>query len=154
MNEAAIQVGDAAVRVFEVSTTNGVVNQEDFGLHEPHPRGRNWIAVITPDRSKPGGLDRAFCDRVRKTFYRTADVRPGDFIEVGADYFTGAGRRYPKRAFFRLLIVRANTWVLRVSDPPDDTLTIPPYTPEAEAARAALATVVAPPEPQPQPMTP
>lgn len=139
MNESTIRIGDKSVRVFEISVTDGVVDQRDFGLHEPHSRGRNWIAVITPNRAKAGGLEREFLDRMRATFYRSVLVRAGAFLEVGADYITGAGRRYPKRGVFRVLILRANTWVVRESAVPEDTLTIPPHMPEAEAAQEALA---------------
>lgn len=148
MNESTIRIGDTNVRVFKVSATDGVVDQQAFGLHEPHSRGRNWIAVINPNRAAPGGLEREFLSRARATFYQTAPVDPGDYLEVGADYFTGAGRRIPSRAYFRVLLVRKDTWVVRtVVKPPNDTLTIPPYTPEAEAAREALAD--RPPEAEP-----
>lgn len=134
-----IEVDGKLVKVYEVSVTNKVVDQRDLGLYEEHERGRNWIAVITPNRAKAGGLEREFLDRVRTTFYATDAVKAGDFIEVGADYLTTAGRRHPKRRVFRVLILRANTWVIRDAETPTDTLTIPPYTPEAEAARKALS---------------
>lgn len=139
MSHPSIEVEGKTYKVYVVSTSDGVVDQNHFGIHEAHSRGRNWIAVITPNRAKPGGLEREWLDRVRSTFYSTSGVTAGDFIEVGADYMTGAGRRHPNRSYFRVLVVRANTWVIREADIPTDSLTIPPYTPEAEAARKALA---------------
>jgi len=136
--EPSIEVEGKAHKVYEISTTDGVVDQEHFGLHEEHHRGRNWIAVITPNRAKAGGLEREWLDRVRTTFYSAAGVKAGDYIEVGADYLTGAGNRHRKRSYFRVLIIRANTWVIREAGIPKDTLTIPPVTPEADAARKAL----------------
>lgn len=137
-----IRVGDADVELYEVSTTDRVVDQRHLGLFEKRwERAKNWVAVVRPNRAVPGGLTREFLPRAVGSRYLTAPVDAGDFLEVGADYTTTTGRRVPARRYFRVLIVRANTWVIRDAEAPEDTLTIPPLAPEADAARRALAGV-------------
>lgn len=65
-------------------------------IYEGHKRGRNWLAVISPDPKSPGGLARSFCEHGRgKYFYNVEDLKPGDVIEFGADYYTRSG--HPSR---------------------------------------------------------
>lgn len=67
-------------------------------IHESHKRGKNWLAVITPDPRSPGGIGRAFATRAYgKYYYIVPPLEPGDAIEFGADYYTGGGRKVPRR---------------------------------------------------------
>lgn len=134
----SILVGEAPCLLYEISTTDGVVDQRHLGLFEERwERAKNWIAVIKPNRARPGGLDRAFLPRAVGSRYLAQSVIAGDFIEVGADYITGRGK-YPARVYFRVLDVRSTTWLIREAECPDDTLTIPPLGPEVEACFRVL----------------
>lgn len=129
----SILVGETPCSIYEISITDGVVDQRHLGLFEERwERAKNWIAIVKPNRARPGGLDRDFLPRAVGSRYLTKSVGAGDFIEVGADYVTGRGK-YPARAYFRVLDVRASTWLIREADPPEDSLTIPPLGPEMEA---------------------
>ena len=138
MSTPTIIVGGKPVALYGVSITNGVVYQPHLGCVEEHRTGRNWIAIVEPNRARPGGLDRAWLERVRGLYYATTSIKAGDFIEVGGDRVTSVGKRYRNRRYFRILIVREQTWVLRDADAPEDTLTIPPIAPEVEAVLRAL----------------
>jgi len=38
-------------------------------VYESHKRGKNWMAIITPDPTAPGGLARTFVPRGRGEYY-------------------------------------------------------------------------------------
>lgn len=63
-------------------------------------RAKNWMAVITVDPSKPGGLDRDFCEKAHgDAYYALPTLSPGDAIEFGADGYSARGRKSPERAY-------------------------------------------------------
>lgn len=138
MSIPSILVDGEPVAVYEVSITDGVVYQPHLGCVEEHRTGRNWIALVVPNRARQGGLDREWLERVRGLYYATASVKAGDFIEVGGDRVTSVGKRYRNRRYFRILIVGEQTWTLRDADAPEDTLTIPPLAPEVDAYMATM----------------
>ena len=149
---ATIRVGDADLDLYEVSITDGVVDQRDLGLYEERwERAKNWVAVVRPNRARAGGLDREFLPRAVGSRYHARSVEEGAFIEVGADYTTTTQKKIPARRYFRVILVRAKTWVIRDAERPEDSLTVPPHGPEADAARRSLARVQ---EPEPLPYVP
>lgn len=134
-----ILVGSTPCPVYQVSVSDGVVDQKHLGLFEERwQRAKNWVAVIKPNRARPGGLDREFLPRAVGSRYHTNIVVAGDFIEVGADYVTTGGNKIPARRYFRILQVAGNTWTLRdcPCGPPEDSLDIPPLAPEVAALSA------------------
>lgn len=65
---------------------------------ESHARGKNWLAVITPDPTAPGGFRRVFATAAKDdSYYLLPDWKPGDAVEFGADYYTGGGRKNSNR---------------------------------------------------------
>src|SRR5690554_6293932 len=38
-------------------------------VYEGHKRGKNWMAIITPDPTAPGGVARTFVPRGRGEYY-------------------------------------------------------------------------------------
>lgn len=67
-------------------------------VHEPHHRGKNWLAVIWAEPLMPGGTGRRFLPRARGEFlYMVETLRLHDPVEFGADYVTSLGRKHPKR---------------------------------------------------------
>lgn len=128
-----ILVGSTPCPVYLVSISDGVVDQRHLGLFEERwQRGKNWVAVVRPNRAKPGGLDREFLPRAVGSRYYVKNVLAGDYIEVGADYVTTTGNKIPARRYFRVLIIAGSTWTLRdcPDGPPEDSLDIPPLAPE------------------------
>ena len=67
-------------------------------IFEESLRGKNWLAVISPDPRSPGGLQRQFAEKARgKYIYMVDEIKVGDAIEFGADFLGSKGRREPKR---------------------------------------------------------
>lgn len=131
-----ILVGSTPCPVYQVSISDGVVDQKHLGLFEERwQRAKNWVAVIHPNRAKPGGLDRDFLPRAVGSRYYVKNVLAGDYIEVGADYVTTTGNKIPARRYFRVLVIAGDTWTLRdcPCGPPEDSLDIPPLAPEVAA---------------------
>lgn len=96
-------------------------------VFEHHKRGKNWLAVIHKDPTAPGGLGRKFANRARgEYYYLVVDIKVGDVIEFGADYYTGSGHKSAQRYYG---VVRDIT---------DDSLTIE----EAPTAAAAFKLAV------------
>jgi len=76
-------------------------------VYEGHKRGKNWMAIITPDPAAPGGVARTFVPRGRGEYYYIVSTDlVGQPVEFGADYFSAGGKRYPKRWYG---VVRALT---------------------------------------------
>lgn len=73
---------------------------QEVPIYEEHKRGKNWLSVVSPDPTQPGGLKR---ERVPYAhgdyFYMVNGLRPGDVLEFGADYFTTGGKRIPRRLY-------------------------------------------------------
>ncbi len=107
-------------------TENGAMTE--VPCYETHRRGRNWMAIISPDPSAPGGLAREFVDRGRGKYYYLVDETLVDQpIEIAADYFSTGGNRSPKRWYG---VVRSLT---------DSEITIQHYETSDEAIAAAQA---------------
>lgn len=101
---------------------------ESVPVYESHKRGTNWLAVITEDPSKPGGLERRFLERAKGDFYyMVAGLHEGDAVEFGADYSSGGGRKSEKR------------WYGVVTELTDDAVTFKQYPSGPEACQAAHA---------------
>ena len=67
-------------------------------VYEDHHRARNWCAIIQPDPTAPGGLNRVWLPRGRGEFlYMIGRLDRFDAVEFGADYVTTLGRKWPKR---------------------------------------------------------
>jgi hypothetical protein len=91
--EHDIEDGDLLLRI-----EDGALANVPSGLWESHKRGKNWLAVITPSPSSPGGLSRNFAAKARgDLYYIVPDWSVGDAVEFGADYYSGKGRKNDKR---------------------------------------------------------
>jgi hypothetical protein len=92
-----------------------VVNGAVFSapVYETHERGKNWFAVIDINPTMPGGLARDFVRTGRgECLYIVEQVTRFDAVEFGADYVTGAGRKYPKRWYG--VVVEKQSELLRI----------------------------------------
>jgi len=106
--QASVQVGSRWEDVESCELEDGVVDQRCMGPFESRSRGKNWMAVIYRDIRSPGGLRREWVPRVRgrsSGLYDVSGVRPGDYLEIGGDYYTGGGSRRPDRRIVRVLEV-------------------------------------------------
>ncbi len=66
--------------------------------YEDHHRAKNWLAILSADPVRPGGLDRRFLPRGNGEFlYVVHHLSLFDPVEFGADYVTTLGRKHPKR---------------------------------------------------------
>jgi len=84
MEEIKLEIKDGAL--FEVP------------IYEENKRGKNWMAIITPDPKSPGGLARKFCNKANGVYYYMIDgLEVGNAVEFGADYYTGSGRKQAGR---------------------------------------------------------
>jgi hypothetical protein len=72
----------------------------DVPVYESHNRGKNWMAVISLDPAKPGGLARDFLPNGKGDFYYivSKDI-VGKAVEFGADYYSSSGNPSRNRAF-------------------------------------------------------
>lgn len=91
----------------------------DCPVWESHPRGRNWWAEISIDPRAPGGLRRRFWARARGEYCYLVpqDIDPPVPVEVGADYYTGRGRKRPCRWYG--VVVTATATHLTLKECPD-----------------------------------
>lgn len=88
-----LEDGDIALKV-----EDGALASVPPGCWKTHTRGKNWLAVITVDPAKPGGLDRDFCQKAKgSSYYMVPAIEPGQAVEFGADYYSGGGRKSPTR---------------------------------------------------------
>jgi hypothetical protein len=68
---------------------------------ESHRRGKNWLAKIKKDPTGPGGLGRVFLPKAKgEYFYMINDLKVGDPIEFGADYYSSSNRATRCRKYF------------------------------------------------------
>lgn len=80
----------------------------DVPVWEDHSRGKNWLAVISLNPSKPGGLERSFAEKAKGgLYYHLPTLNPGDAVEFGADYYSGRGKKNSKRWYG--YVVRVDT---------------------------------------------
>jgi hypothetical protein len=69
-------------------------------IFEKHKRGKNWMAVISINPTKPGGLGRKFMNRAHGEYkYSIEGLKKGNAIEFGADYYSSKLNRTPKRFY-------------------------------------------------------
>lgn len=94
--------------IAHISCEDGVVAQEDLGSYESHRRGKNWVAIVAPDRSQPGGLSRVFLDRPRQE-YVAADFEEGDILEIASDYTKASGKKSYNREYVLICQIAADT---------------------------------------------
>ena len=79
-------------------------------IYEQHKRGKNWLAIIDTDPTKPGGLGRQFANRAHGEYlYLIENLREGQAIEFGADYYSGRGLKSPKRFYGVIRKITENT---------------------------------------------
>ena len=79
-------------------------------------RSKNWMATITVDANKPGGLDRDFAAKAHgDAFYILPTLSPGDALEFGADSYSARGRKSPERAYrfvVRVEVTNGNGYIV------------------------------------------
>lgn len=81
---------------------------------ESHSRGKNWLAVITPSPTSPGGLERTFAAKAKgDAFYLVPALSVGDAVEFGADYYTGSGKKSAERWYGFVVAVAEDAILLR-----------------------------------------
>lgn len=110
----------------ELTVKNGALTEAP--IYENHKRGKNWMAVIEPDPTSPGGISRAFQQRANgEYFYMLGNLEPGDAVEFGADYISSSGKRSSSRWYGVVISLSDNTvaiekcentvdlWALRTS---------------------------------------
>ncbi|MFA7121688.1 MAG: hypothetical protein WC277_09410 [Bacilli bacterium] len=80
-----------------------------------HKRSRCWMAKIDIDPSSPGGLSRDFFDKARGSgYYRLpTDLKPGDALEVAADYYSASGRKSGDRWYGYVVRITPEMLVVR-----------------------------------------
>ena len=99
--------------IWVVEIEDNTFDQEDI-VYESNPRGKNWVAIVERNLSKPSGLARRFLRRVgRSTRVFASAIRPGHWLEVGADYYTARQRCHPCRYYFLVLSISQDEMVLR-----------------------------------------
>ena len=92
----------------------GALVQVPKGCWESHSRGKNWLAVISPNPSSPGGLERSFQEKAKSDyFYLISGLSVGDAVEFGADYYSGRGRKSPTRWYGFVVAKAADAIVVR-----------------------------------------
>ena len=74
-------------------------------VFETHKRGKNWAATLHPDPLSPGGLQRIFWRKAfGKFFYMVPEnLFKDDFVEFGADYYTGSGKKCIQRFYGKVI---------------------------------------------------
>lgn len=83
---------------FDYAVENGAIMR--VPCYDTGRRSKNWMAVITVDPAKPGGLDRDFAEKAHgDAYYMLPDLSPGDALEFGADSYSSRGRKSPERAY-------------------------------------------------------
>jgi len=103
------QDGDLLLKV-----EDGALAQVPSGCWESHKRGKNWLATISVDPSKPGGLDRSFQPKAKgDIYYLVGGLSAGDAVEFGADYYSGGGRKNPTRYYGFIVAIAGDALVLR-----------------------------------------
>lgn len=71
---------------------------------EPHRRGKNWVAVVVKNLQAPGGLERRFLKKASgRNYVLPADLKVGDCLEFGGDYYTISGRPSRNREYYRVV---------------------------------------------------
>ena len=81
---------------------------------------KNWAAVVTRDRTAPGGLARRFLNRAQGLYYNLTDVARGDVLEFGADYMSRRHNRvYCRRYYVVSILTTRELILLRSSTHPD-----------------------------------
>lgn len=92
-------------------------------IYDNHPRAKNWLAIIKPDPSKPNGLDRTFVQKAHgKYFYMATDIKVGQALEFGADYYTTSGHKQPARVYALVLAKDENSITLELFNSPEDVI--------------------------------
>jgi hypothetical protein len=103
----------------EAVVKNGCVDQGPIH-YESHKRGRNWMATVTADKTKPGGLARSFWDKGTTSWRKLpAGLMAGDVVEVAGEYVTGGGRNDKDRIYIRIVAVEAGRLLYAVAEKPD-----------------------------------
>lgn len=112
--EDLIDVVEAVGDEFVLEIENGAfVNVPIFSTHK---RARVWMARVIKDPKAPGGLRREFAERARGEGYYYLVPRAwevGDFVEFGADYYTGGGTKAPRRWYGVIIEKTPSKWVLQ-----------------------------------------
>lgn len=85
---------------------------------ETHPsRGKNWMALIWPDRKEKGGLRREWVPRAGgKHFYILPDLPVGQAIEFGANYYKPEGGKESRRWYGFVITISKEYLVMRPCD--------------------------------------
>ena len=106
------------IETTRVEIVDGVISQNDCADeagYSSHRRSRNWLAVVKPNRTCPGGLERNFLERVRGNpsyYHVNGELEEGTVLEIASDYYTGSGKKRPRREYRAILVVDENAVVL------------------------------------------
>lgn len=98
----------------ELGALREMVCKDNHVMWESHRRGKNWMAVIHKDPTAPAGLGRSFWARARGDYFYLvpSDVKPGDAVEIGADYYSAGGNPSRRRWYGVVVAVAADALVL------------------------------------------
>jgi hypothetical protein len=80
-------------------------------IFEGHKRGRNWVAVLTGKNA--ANMERRFLKSHGSTVDLTG-VSIGSALEVGGDYISARGIRYPDRRYWRVTDLDEATMAVEV----------------------------------------
>ena len=86
----------------EIKIVDGVIEQANY---ESHKRGKNWVATVERNLQSIGGLDRDFWERRGRYATVPDDLVPGQWIEMGGDYYSGGGNPTRDRKYFRVVAI-------------------------------------------------
>lgn len=93
-------------------------------MFNDHSRAKNWVATVTMDKTKPGGLERKFWGKGTAGWVEIpADFELGMVIEFAGDYYTGSGRKSSRRVYSRLVGAQIDYLVL--TEPVDGFEVVP-----------------------------
>lgn len=88
----------------------------DVLVHQPHHRGRNWVASVEIEPTLPGGLKRTFFPRASGKVAKAVipeRLAVGDILEFGADYVSFGGKREPTRVYAVVLALSDTELVVK-----------------------------------------
>lgn len=80
-------------------------------IFEGHRRGKNWVAVLTGKNA--ANMERRFLKSHGATVDLTG-VGVGSALEVGGDYISARGIRYPDRRYWRVTDLDETTMAVEV----------------------------------------
>lgn len=80
-------------------------------IFERHKRGKNWAAILTGKNA--ANMERSFLKTRGPTIDLTG-VGAGTALEIGGDYISSGGIRYPDRRYWRVVKLDETSMVVEV----------------------------------------